>query len=141
MWDYHNNQWLRDNQGNIITKDNPECDWTPASERQEPNKCDDCIFKSEEGCSRWELYSEVEACDINLKSDLWHKVPEDLPKDKDWKDALFIVYNKKNDEYHYNQQGYVKDKTFKRLPHAPEGEVIAWRYVKDGLESNVHEEV
>lgn len=65
----------------------------------------------------------------DLINDFWNEVPSVLPKNKDWKDALFVLYNQKTNEFHYNMPGEVKDGTFRRPAESPEGEVIAWRYV------------
>ena len=62
-------------------------------------------------------------------NDFWHEVPSVLPTNRDWMKALFVIYDKNTNEFHYNMPGYVKDKTFKRTPDVPAGEVIAWRYV------------
>lgn len=66
--------------------------------------------------------------DVN---EFWHEVPSVLPKNKDWKNALFVIYDKASDEIHYNIPGEVKDGTFRRPKDSPKGEVIAWRYCRE----------
>ncbi|MBP5597909.1 MAG: hypothetical protein J6Y02_21255 [Pseudobutyrivibrio sp.] len=61
-------------------------------------------------------------------NDYWHETCSKLPENKDWMKALFVIHNPATGEFHYNMPGEVKDKTFRRPPDSPEGNVIAWKY-------------
>ena len=64
----------------------------------------------------------------DIVNDYWHEVPGSMPTNSNWMPALFVLYNSKTKETHYNVPGEVKDNTFRRPKDSPEGEVIAWRY-------------
>jgi len=64
----------------------------------------------------------------DIVNDYWHEVPGSMPTNTNWMPALFVLYNSKTKETHYNMPGEVKDSTFRRPKDSPEGEVIAWRY-------------
>ena len=70
-------------------------------------------------------------------NDFWHEVPSVLPTNKDWEPALFVLYDQKTKEFHYNIPGEVKDKTFRRETDTYQGEVIAWRYCDEKFECDV----
>lgn len=64
----------------------------------------------------------------DIVNDYWHEVPGNMPTNSNWMPALFVLYNTKTKEFHYNMPGEVKDMTFRRPKDSPEGDVIAWRY-------------
>lgn len=140
VWDYHHNQWMRNNQGEILVM-KAECDWHPGSKRQEPHHCDGCLWKymgrKEEFCEIVELYEEIFKCNMKITAEEgWHRIFKvsqrgyngEFPECPKWQKIEIWSYIEEFDKYVHGF-AEAKDKTIKRNPGGDIGEVTAWRYV------------
>ena len=133
VWDYSNNQWIRDEAGQIVKMTNPQCDYIPGMQTKQPIICDECIFKFAEDCP-----NAAEDCELKyrlIEADGWNKIKNfpngrvggKFPSCQEWRDVLVLVTNPGKEPEFIEIEA--KDKGFRGKNKVRWDKILAWKYI------------
>lgn len=131
LWNYNGYGWLRDENGQILKDQHPQCDYVPGSQYDQPINCDGCIFNADdcpiaaEDCKMEYLLKEADGWKkiINYPNG---RVGGKWPTNPEWQDVL-VLAKYKGELYFYEARA--KDKTFWGKNKVRWDMILAWKYI------------